>query len=75
MISVHINYLKLYRNDDIKPVVVPLFEEFSMQEIWPQVADDEELLKYLPDYKNRKLPNQDYFYTASSLSLASFHHV
>jgi hypothetical protein len=59
---------------EVRPIVVPQFEEFAVKTMWAKVKKDADLLKYFPDYKKGKLPNRDFFYTVCppSFKLTTF---
>ena len=48
----------------IKPIVVPKYDELSVKNLWPHMQNVPQFMKYMPDKlpKNR-LPDRDYFFT------------
>lgn len=49
--------------NEVKRINVPQYDEISVKNLWAEVSQDPELMKYFPDTKcSSKLPERDYFF-------------
>ena len=44
-------------------MVVPKYKELSVKKIWELVKDEDDIMKYFPDYKETELPPRDFMLT------------
>ena len=54
---------KLLKQQEVKKIVVPRYDELSVKNIFPMVKDDPEIMIYLPaTLPKGKLPERTYFF-------------
>ncbi len=54
----------------ISSVNIFSYPELSVQTVWEKVKNKSDVLKYLPDYKGKKLPEQFYLFNVTDVLLA-----
>ena len=55
--------MQLLKKQDVQHIEVPQYEELAVKNIWPQFADDPQMLQYFPDaFSPGKGPSREYFY-------------
>lgn len=42
--------------------VIPKYKELSLENIWPLVQENEELLKYIPDVRENNFPEREFLW-------------
>ena len=53
----------LMRQDEIKTISVPFYDELSVKKLWPQFSKEPDFIKYFPDkYPVGKGPPRQYFF-------------
>lgn len=54
---------KLLKQEEVKKITVPRYDELSVKNIYPMVKEDAEIMIYLPDVLPKgKLPERTYFF-------------
>ncbi len=54
---------KLIPRSQLRPIVVPNYDELSVKNLWADAKDDPELNVFFPNHdKDKKLPPREYFF-------------
>ena len=56
------NYLQILKKNSVVEVIVPKFQEFSVEDIWPMVRDVPDLIKFFPDFKYKEKCDRRYMF-------------
>ena len=41
---------------------IPTFDELSIKKLWSHFKNNQTLMKYMPDYPDKQLPERDFFF-------------
>ncbi len=66
------DFLKGTQNQDVKLITVPQLEEFSLKTVYPKFKKNTTLAPYLPDLKEKKLPDYTWFYNVINYFTPTF---
>ena len=54
------------KNSSITEIIVPRYQELSVEQIWPMIKDFDDIAIYFPDYTEKHKPDRDYMYSILS---------
>ena len=53
----------LLRQNQVKRIHVPLYDELSVKKLWPMLQSDETFMKYFPSKMAKgRVPDREYFF-------------